>query len=236
MRMRSRMQAYVRVCEPVRACMCACTCEHTRVYVLARARAYAPWGEIRRTSRCDTPYHWSRYAVSLLGPPRGGIRNEGENEQWKAMLRRGNADGAMIISNEQIAMCNGRRETRLTQNRTEAKEEGTRMTRIMSNEQIAMSNCGRGDAPDCPPKSTSWSIPGLGVRLSMPARHPPFVRRKRARLPSRGTPRPTPPGAPLGFFERGWLTPYAELAKCDVATTPTQACATPQSPFAKHRT
>ncbi len=32
----------------------------------------------------------------------------------------------------------------------------------MSNEQIAMCNYGREDAPDSPPKPTSWTIPGLG--------------------------------------------------------------------------
>ncbi len=35
------------------------------------------------------------------------------------------------------------------------------------------------------------------------------------------------------LFERGWLSPNADWAKCDVATTPAQARATPQSPFAK---
>ncbi len=35
------------------------------------------------------------------------------------------------------------------------------------------------------------------------------------------------------FLERGWLSPNAKSAKHDVATTPAQARATPQSSFAK---
>ncbi len=37
-----------------------------------------------------------------------------------------------------------------------------------------------------------------------------------------------------GLKERGWLAPNANLAKSDVATTPAQARATPQSLFAIH--
>ncbi len=36
-----------------------------------------------------------------------------------------------------------------------------------------------------------------------------------------------------GLFERGWLSPNAGWARCDVATTPAQARATPQSLLAK---
>ncbi len=67
------VQAHVRMRTHMytRAYAHAYTCEHTRAYVRARARAYAPWGEIRRTSRCDTAYHYPRYAVSLFDPPAG---------------------------------------------------------------------------------------------------------------------------------------------------------------------
>ncbi len=41
-----------------------------RAYTCGRVRAPSVrWGEIRRTSRCDTPYHYPRYAVSLFGVP-----------------------------------------------------------------------------------------------------------------------------------------------------------------------
>ncbi len=65
---------------------------HTGIHTYTRACAHAPtcahtcapsvrWGEIRRTSRCDTPYHWSRYAVSLFGVPRTPSRKRGSFRQ-----------------------------------------------------------------------------------------------------------------------------------------------------------
>ncbi len=81
-------------CVHLRACKRAPTgtsvyvCTHVRVRTLTCAytcdRMRAPsvrWGEIRRTSRCDTPYHWSRYAVSLFGVPRTPSRKRGRFRQ-----------------------------------------------------------------------------------------------------------------------------------------------------------
>ncbi len=63
--MRVRVYTRMRVRAGVRACVRVCA------YVRAGARAYAPWGEIRRIALSDTAYHWSRYAVSLFEGPAG---------------------------------------------------------------------------------------------------------------------------------------------------------------------
>ncbi len=103
--MRMHAQARTRI----RAGIHAYTCGYVRVHVRARTRAYAPWGEIRRTSRCDTPYHYPRHAVSLLGPPAGSFTNapkkspfrDALQENFEEILRiSGVPDGTIATSQE----------------------------------------------------------------------------------------------------------------------------------------